>query len=243
MSIVRTSRKPPKYTLVSNTILEDPSLSWRAKGLHTYLMSKPDHWEVWVAKLVEASTEGRDAVYTALDELLASGYAKRSQVRGKGGRMAGYDYTILETPEATTEDAPFTGKPFTVNPSQANTEYKSSLTDLKAPAHMREQFEECWRWYPTRMGGNSKEEAFKAWKARLAQGFSQEEILDGVMRYDLYCELSGRAGTEFVMQGKTFFGPGLRFKEDWNFDKRTPKPGINSGVASDSEESYAGRFS
>ena len=45
------------------------------------------------------------------------------------------------------------------------------------------EFEEAWANYPKRAGGNSKQSAFKAWKARIKSGVTAQELIDGTKRY------------------------------------------------------------
>lgn len=77
------------------------------------------------------------------------------------------------------------------------------------------EFAACWLIYPRRTGGNSKREAFKAWKARLRAGVTVEVLHAGVARYLAYCEREQKTGSQFVMQAQTFFGPGERYLETW----------------------------
>lgn len=76
-------------------------------------------------------------------------------------------------------------------------------------------FEEVWYAYPKRAGGNPKVSAWKAWSARLREGVKPEDILAGVKRYADYVRATGCAGTQFVKQAATFFGPDRYFDEDW----------------------------
>lgn len=72
-----------------------------------------------------------------------------------------------------------------------------------------ESFQQTWREYPARQGGNSKKAAYKAWKAAFdGKGVTFElaqAIHDGVMRYAEYLRQTGKIGTEYVKQGSTFF--------------------------------------
>lgn len=77
------------------------------------------------------------------------------------------------------------------------------------------EFEAAWQAYPKRAGGNPKNSAFKAWKARLKDGVNPEAMLAGVKRYAAYVTATGSTGTQFVKQASTFFGPDLHFEEDW----------------------------
>ncbi|QKN27803.1 DNA-binding protein [Escherichia coli] len=80
-------------------------------------------------------------------------------------------------------------------------------------------FERVWREYPHRAGSNPKKSAFNAWRARLREGVSPDVVLDGVRRYARYLEATGKAGTEFVQQASTFFGPNRNFENPWSLPK------------------------
>ncbi len=76
-------------------------------------------------------------------------------------------------------------------------------------------FEEFWRLYPKRAGGNPKRSAYKQFDMRLRDGYDPADILEGVERYAAFCEATGKVGTEVVMMARTFVGPDCRFEEDW----------------------------
>ncbi|HCL6322829.1 TPA: helix-turn-helix domain-containing protein [Enterobacter kobei] len=77
------------------------------------------------------------------------------------------------------------------------------------------EFEQAWQAYPKRAGGNSKAAAWKAWKARIKDGVNTEAMLAGVNRYAGYVRATGSAGTQYVKQAATFFGPDRHFEEPW----------------------------
>lgn len=76
-----------------------------------------------------------------------------------------------------------------------------------------EDFEACWQAYPKRHRPPNKKDAYKAWKAR--KGHDNESILAGVKAYASFVEREGSAGTRYVMDPKTFFGPSEHFLDDW----------------------------
>lgn len=115
-----------EYTTVNNHFLKNAALSWKAKGLLTYLMSLPDDWQINVRDLTNRSTDGRDGTAGALRELMANGYCQRIRARKDGGKIDGFDYQVCDMPlEPQTEKPstakPLTGKPSTENPKQVNT--------------------------------------------------------------------------------------------------------------------------
>jgi hypothetical protein len=61
--------KDNPYVVINKTAIENPSLSFKAKGILAYLMSRPDGWEVSVADLVNRSVDGKASVRAGLQEL------------------------------------------------------------------------------------------------------------------------------------------------------------------------------
>lgn len=101
MSIVRAARKAQFYNLPTN-IVDDDRLSWEARGLLVYLLSKPDHWTVQVRDLINRTknaigkSAGKDKVYSIINELRAAGYVYR-EFRREGGNFVGVDYEVSES--------------------------------------------------------------------------------------------------------------------------------------------------
>ncbi|HHS9924659.1 TPA: helix-turn-helix domain-containing protein [Klebsiella quasipneumoniae subsp. similipneumoniae] len=92
------------------------------------------------------------------------------------------------------------------------------------------EFEKAWQAYPKRAGGNSKAAAFKTWNARLKDGVKPEVMLAGVKRYAAYARATGSAGTQYVKQAVSFFGPDRHFEESWQAPS-APAGGHNGTIA------------
>jgi len=132
MSIIRVHKaQRERYVILDTTALNDPRLSYRAKGLHAYLMSKPDQWRVKISQLAQLSPrEGREAITTALRELQEAGYLHRTRRHDVHGHI-GWETTVYETSRLATlnadEDAgetnglesPSADQPDMANPPQA----------------------------------------------------------------------------------------------------------------------------
>jgi hypothetical protein len=84
---IRT-HKARNFTTVSNSMACDKSLSWEARGLLLYLLSRPDGWEVQRGDLINQSPAGRDKVQGILRELESAGYLVRWKERVQGGKFA-----------------------------------------------------------------------------------------------------------------------------------------------------------
>lgn len=62
------------FTVVPTAALEDARLSFRARGVLAFLISKPDAWKVRAESIASAGKEGKEAIKTALRELKDLGY-------------------------------------------------------------------------------------------------------------------------------------------------------------------------
>lgn len=72
------------YTVMTNHHLKDRTLSLKAKGLMSLLLSPPDDWNHTVAGLADFCRDGKDAIRSALKELEEAGYLKREHNRKDG---------------------------------------------------------------------------------------------------------------------------------------------------------------
>ena len=136
MSIIKIVRHTHNYVILDKTCLEDTVLSFRAKGLHAYLMSKPDNWRVRECQLLKASTEGRDALRTAMKELVVARYVTRHPLRDKGtGQMDGWEWIVTEEPSAGPETR-ITGNPPGGEPP-ASKEGPEAKKDKRSATHLQ----------------------------------------------------------------------------------------------------------
>ena len=84
--IVRSPKPDSGWTLLDNRTLNDGRLSFRARGVLAFILSKPDNWRTSAAALTRQASEGRDAITTALSELEAAGYLERVRTQDSAGR-------------------------------------------------------------------------------------------------------------------------------------------------------------
>ena len=107
--------KNANYTTMSNFHLRDKTLSLKAKGLLSMLLSLPESWNYSVRGLATISREGKDGILSALQELEKNGYLVRKQRRGASGKMEHIEYVIFEQPKSCS-DSPGPEKPYPVKP-------------------------------------------------------------------------------------------------------------------------------
>lgn len=99
MSIIRI-KKEREYVSIANAILQDKSLSWEARGIMAYLLSKPDGWECRNYDLVNQGPAGKSIIQRVLKELQEAGYIYR--YRKSDGHKIEWITEIYETPELNT---------------------------------------------------------------------------------------------------------------------------------------------
>ena len=96
--IIKLERHSTDFTQVVNETIRDKRLSFKARGLLIYLLSQVDGWRFNAKDAAKHSTDGRRAIYSAMKELKALGYAQLVKVR-KGNRLCGSYVTIREIPK------------------------------------------------------------------------------------------------------------------------------------------------
>ena len=109
--------KTRDYTVMSNHHLRDMSLSLKAKGLLSLMLSLPENWDYTMKGLARICKDGIDSISGGIRELEEHGYLIRERVRGANGQLGSIEYTILEQPK---EPTPAQEKPIRENPVQAN---------------------------------------------------------------------------------------------------------------------------
>lgn len=88
--------KTRDYTVMSNYHLRDRTISLKAKGLLSIMLSLPEDWDYTMVGLARISKEGVCSIQTAIDELELAGYVTHSRVRNAKGQLKGTEYVIYE---------------------------------------------------------------------------------------------------------------------------------------------------
>lgn len=98
-----TIQRDKNYTVLSNDFIKDEELSWKAKGLITYLMHLPPDWDVYLSDLENRSSDGMTSTSSGVKELIKKGYMKRIRKHDEKGKFRGYDYSLRESLNANWE--------------------------------------------------------------------------------------------------------------------------------------------
>ena len=92
-------QKQKDFTVVDNHILKDKRVSLKARGLYITVMGLSDDWELSLSGLEKILKEGKDAIRSAMRELILQRYVLREPYRDPDtGRLHGVTYTFYERP-------------------------------------------------------------------------------------------------------------------------------------------------
>ena len=158
--------KTRNYTVMSNHHLRDMSLSLKAKGLLSLVLSLPESWDYTMKGLARICKDGIDSISGGIRELEEHGYLIRERVRGANVQLGSIEYTILEQPKEPTpaQEKPIRENPVQVNPilvtpvqeepAQLNKEESSnypsrtdlSSTELSNPIQSNPPTARMWHW-------------------------------------------------------------------------------------------------
>lgn len=124
-TIIRAPRRN-RYLVLDQRIVDDTRLSWAARGMLAYLLSRPDNWEVRVKDLQRRGNLGRDGTYKLISDLRSTGYVEFQQARDARGCIRGGSYIVREIPnpphpESPDTDVPEPAAPYPVDPEALTT--------------------------------------------------------------------------------------------------------------------------
>lgn len=119
--------KSGDFTVMPNYHLKDISLSLKAVGLLSKMLSLPENWDYSLSGLVSITKDGLDSVRSALNELKDHDYVVILKLRTKKGTFK-YNYLVFENPTEKAlkmqnkpdMDFPGLDEPDVVNQRQSN---------------------------------------------------------------------------------------------------------------------------
>lgn len=108
MAIIRTHKRDNPFVQLDKTFIGGDQLSLKATGLLTYILSKPDSWQIYMKDIQNQFKDGETSIRGAMKELIEAGYVHRWRERDENGRLASYVYEVYERPEFNDK---FNGEP------------------------------------------------------------------------------------------------------------------------------------
>jgi len=127
--------KSHPFGTAPNSLLNNPSISLKAKGLYTFMDSKPEYWDFTRKGMVSQLKESFSAIDSALSELKEHGYVEVKSFQNNLGHWDS-DYYLFYEPKLTTSDKTSTEladseKPLSVEPVSENHPTKKEINTKK----------------------------------------------------------------------------------------------------------------
>lgn len=146
MAVIRVV-KNKDYSTVHNGFINDKNLSFKAKGLLLYFLSKPDKWEFYIKEMAKKSKDGVDSISSGIKELENNGYIHKEFKRDSHGKLSGgYNFTVYEQPQPKLENTEtvknLSGNlPIRENPVLINTELIINTNNKKEKIKKQTEFD------------------------------------------------------------------------------------------------------
>lgn len=178
---IRKGRYTEKFVTLPNTLAQDRNLSFEARGLLAYLLSKPENWEIRETDLKNEGTCGSHRVRRILKELIAANYIIKKRDRDPDGTFTKVIFEVF--PEPQTPGKPSTCQKSTVdNPpvkKQLHTKERTlQNTDLTKTADGG-YFDDFWMVVPKKVGKGAARTAF----AKAIKKADPKTIVKAMYRY------------------------------------------------------------
>jgi len=165
------------FGVAPNELLNDSSISLKAKGLYVYMQSKPDDWVFSLERIASQNKDARDSVRSTINELAEAGYlTKEKMFKDSKGTFS--QYKINERPlENPTLENPMVGKS-NVGKSNPLVIKTFSKKELIVKNIVDERFEKFWNLYGKDI---QKEKCYSEWK--FINTIDKDKILNTLPNY------------------------------------------------------------
>lgn len=234
MAVYR-NKKQENFTVLDNSIMQNNKLSWKAKGILTYLLSLPTDWDIHLKEIKEHATDGITSLRSGIKELREKEYIKYMKYKDDEGKFNHvyevYEYPKLEKPDV---ENPSMDKP-NMEKADINKEHIEQKTDRQninknnKPSdksdtadefsitkkdngryNYPDDFEKLYEIYPENKG--TKKAGWRKWAATRRKGVSQKDLITAAENYYKVCKANG-TDKKYIKHLSTFVGPDEHWKE------------------------------
>ena len=182
MMQIRLSSDASRHLVIDRSMLEDPRLSFRAKGLLAFLLSHPETDLSNKRSLTSVSLEGMDAINTALKELEEAGYFRRIQESNEDGsiRTLGIVYPASRIP--VLEAQPVLAESTSQNSESTPAKNKAKEAAASTPAqrivdHLNDLRKTAWDWARYTPISAKYAKNVEHINGRLANGYDEPDLI------------------------------------------------------------------
>lgn len=122
-----------KFTVASNAIIYDSSLSIAARFTYIFMASKPDGWDFIIKPLAKEIGCNIDSLHKYINELIQAGWLVKGEQKNENGKFGAVEYCLMDRPsrkKPSTENTVTENFRDGKNPQQINTYYEIN-TDIE----------------------------------------------------------------------------------------------------------------
>ena len=94
-----------KYTSIFNDVLQNTKLSFRARGLLSYLLSLPSDWIPVKTQIMKANNYNKTKFNAIWKELVDAGYIESVREKNDRGQYVGWIHMVYENPIVGNTDS------------------------------------------------------------------------------------------------------------------------------------------
>ena len=111
------------FTDLANEMLNDKAISFKARGLLSFMLSMPNEWRFYRSEIKKHSNQdGGTAIGNAIKELIQAGYLTCKQLKDEQGKWQESEWEVRENPNKKPQQGkPSAGKPSAGNKPLLNT--------------------------------------------------------------------------------------------------------------------------
>ena len=111
------------FTVLANEMLNDKAISFKARGLLSFMLSMPNEWRFYRSEIKKHSNQdGGTAIGNAIKELIQAGYLTCKQLKDEQGKWQESEWEVRENPNKKPQQGkPSAGKPSAGNKPLLNT--------------------------------------------------------------------------------------------------------------------------
>jgi len=179
---IRLAGDASRYLVLDRSMMDDPRLSFRAKGLLAYLLSLPESSSFEITGLAAVSTEGRGAIETALKELEDAGYCRQMKEPDEGGVLQPIVVVYSSSRVPLLESQRLKKLLGSRNEGAAPSSTRSEQDESSAPAQriidrLNELRKQAWDWarYTPLSGKYAKN--VEHINGRLGDGYAESDLI------------------------------------------------------------------
>ena len=168
------------FTQISNAVLLDERLSFKARGILALLLSRPTDWRIYLSEISERSSkDGKKAIQSGFKELVAFGYLELTAfINEQTGHFEGKGYALCKT-AITHRQRLFRSVPKADNPIMGQSPKR---IDLKQDVPKRASYSNKNR-SNTKNRNTKKQQHQKAVTHKFADGVEFEKIKKDITHF------------------------------------------------------------